>query len=119
MSVNTRPLDRHISPHTSRSSSSSAAAAAAAAAASFLTTFSKVSKFITHDHMLHYFKHNLNPIQTWFLKIPILNSYSGDLSLFYFSSSFKVKYSIYFDLNSAFDLVSHPILLHKLCKHGL
>jgi len=27
--------------------------------------------------------------------------------------------SIYFDLSSAFDLVSHPVLLHKLRAHGL
>jgi len=27
--------------------------------------------------------------------------------------------SIYFDLRSAFELVSHTVLLHKLCAHGL
>ena len=27
--------------------------------------------------------------------------------------------SIHFDLSSAFDLVLHPVLLHKLCAHGL
>jgi hypothetical protein len=26
---------------------------------------------------------------------------------------------MYFDLSSAFDLVSHPVLLHRLCAHGL
>jgi hypothetical protein len=58
--------------------------------------------------MLHYFKHNLNPIQHGFLKArsktTILVTY------LYFTSllALNVKYSIYFDLNGTFDLVSHP-----------
>ena len=59
MYVNTRPLHRHISLHMKQSTS---------AAASFLNTFSEVSESVTHDHMLHYFKHNPNPIQHGFLK---------------------------------------------------
>jgi len=104
-------------PHPTWSRSSSSAAETPAA--SFLNTFSKVSEFVTHDHMLHYFKHNLNPIQHGFLKTKTTTTTL--VTYLYFTSPLvlNIKYSIYFDLNGAFDLVSHPILLHKLCMHRL
>jgi hypothetical protein len=88
---------------------------------SLLNNFSKVFEFLMHNHMSHYFKHKLNPSQPVFLKY---KSTTTDLVTYLdfllpLVSSQRQLDSIHFDLSSAFDLVSHPILLHKLCAHGL
>jgi hypothetical protein len=70
--------------------------------------------------MSHYFKHKLNPTND-FLNV---NSTTTNLVTYLdFISPLVISqrqvHSIYCDLSSACDLVSHPILLHKLCAHGL
>jgi hypothetical protein len=71
--------------------------------------------------MSHYFTHKLNPSQHGFLKAKAtttnLVAYLGFISPL-ISSHCQVD-SNYFDLSSAFYLVSHRILLHKLRAHWL
>jgi hypothetical protein len=71
--------------------------------------------------MSHYFVHKLNPSQHVVLKFKSTTTNLVTYLDFIFPlvSSQRQVDSIYFDLSSAFDLVSHPILLNKLCACGL
>jgi hypothetical protein len=71
--------------------------------------------------MSHYFKHKLNSIQHGFSKA---KSTTANLVTYLDfisppAGSQRQVGCIYFDLSSAFDLVSHTILLHILRAHGL
>jgi hypothetical protein len=71
--------------------------------------------------MSHYFKHKLNPSQHGFLKgkstTTNMVTYRDFISPLVGSQ--RQVYSIYLDLSSTCDLLSNPILLHRLCAHGL
>jgi hypothetical protein len=65
-------------------------------------------------------EHALNPSQHGFLKFKSTTNLVTYLDFIVpLVSSQRQVDSIYFDLSSAFDLVSHPILLYKLCAYGL
>jgi hypothetical protein len=71
--------------------------------------------------MSHYFKRKLNPSQHSFLKFKSATTNSVTYLDFIFPlvrSHCQVD-SVYFGLSTAPDLVSHPILLNKLCAYGL
>ena len=87
----------------------------------FLKNFSNVSEFVIHDHLSYYFKHKLNPCQyAFFQSKPTITSLVSYLD---FSSSLVCSQrqvdAIYFDFSSAFDLLPHTRLLHKLCAYEL
>ena len=70
--------------------------------------------------MSHYFKQRLHSSQRNFSKAKSTTNLVAYLDFISpLASSQRQVDSIYFDLSSAFDLVSHPILLHKLCANGL
>ena len=82
---------------------------------SLLNNFFKVFEFVAQ-----YFKHKLNPTQQGF---STAKSTTTNLIAYHFLSPLVISQcqvdSIYFDLISASDLVSHTILLQNLCAHGL
>jgi hypothetical protein len=87
---------------------------------SLLNNISTVFLIFLHYHKSHYFTHKFNPSQHFIKAKSTTNNlvaYLDFVSPLLFSQ--RQVDSIYFDLNSAVDLVSHPILLHKLCAHGL
>jgi hypothetical protein len=84
---------------------------------SMFSNFSKLLKFITHDHVSHYAKFNTN--QHGFIRtksrVTICDVY---LHLTPVVRSQRQADAVYFDLSNAFDLVPHNMLLHKLSSFG-
>jgi hypothetical protein len=88
---------------------------------SILNNFSKVFEFVIYDHVSHYFQSKLNCCQHGFIKS---RSTTSNLVTYldYITplvSSQRHVDAIYFDFSSAFDLVSHTLLLGKLSSFGL
>jgi hypothetical protein len=87
----------------------------------FLIFFSKLFELVIKDHISHYLKFKLNPCQHGFTKskstVTNLVSYLESISPLVTSQGRAD--AIYFDLSSAFDLVPHTPLLHKLSIFGL
>jgi hypothetical protein len=83
--------------------------------------FSKSFESVIHDHVSHYLKFKLNPCQHGFTKSKFtttnLVTYLNFITPLV--SSQRQADAIYFDLTSAFDLVPHTLLLHKLSALGL
>jgi hypothetical protein len=88
---------------------------------SILNNFSKLFELVIHDHISHYLKFKLNPCQHGFTKskstITNLVSYLETISPLVTSQG--QADAICFDLSSAFDLVPHTPLLHKLSTFGI
>jgi hypothetical protein len=88
---------------------------------SILNNFSKVFEFVIHYHVLYYLQSKLNCCQHGFIKF---RSTTSNLVTYLdyitplVSSQLQVD-AIYFDFSSAFDLVSHTLLLRKLSSFGL
>ena len=87
---------------------------------SLLNNFSRVFEFVIHDHMSHYFKHELNVSQHGFFKTKstttTLVTYLD--FIFLLVSSQRQVHSIYCNLSSASGLVLQSTLLHKFCTYG-
>jgi hypothetical protein len=87
---------------------------------SILNNFSKLFEFVIHDHASHYLKSKFNPCQHGFTKFKStttnLVSYLDFITPLVGSQ--RQVDAIYFDLTSAFDLVPHTLLLHKLSALG-
>jgi hypothetical protein len=86
-----------------------------------LNNFSKVFKFIIHDHVSHFLESKLNSSQHGLIK-----SKSTVTSLVTFLDfvtplvcSQGQTDSIYSDISNAFDIHPHSLLLHKLTNYGL
>jgi hypothetical protein len=88
---------------------------------SILNTFSKIFELIIYDHVSHSFKSKLNPCRHGFTKSKstITNLLTCIEFITLLVSSQSQVDAIYFDLSSAFDLVSHTLLLQKLRAFGL
>jgi hypothetical protein len=86
-----------------------------------LYNFSKFFEFVVYDHVSYYGQSGLNCCQHGFIKS---RSTTSNLVTFLdyitplVSSQSQVD-AIYFDFSSAFDLVSHTLLLGKLSSFGL
>jgi hypothetical protein len=85
-----------------------------------LNNFSKLFEFFIHEHLSHYLKLKLNPCQHGFTKH---KSTTTNLVAFLdfitpLVRSQRQVDSIYFDLTSAFDLLPHTLLPHKLSALG-
>jgi hypothetical protein len=85
------------------------------------SNFSMIFEFVIHDHVSHHLKSKISPHQQGFSKT---KSTSTNLVTFFDSisplvGSQRQADSIYFDLNHAFDHVSHCLLLHNLSAFGL
>jgi hypothetical protein len=90
-------------------------------AISLVSNFSKLFELVIHDHISHYLKSKISPHQHGFTKA---KSTSTNLVTYVdfiapLAGSQRQADAIYFDLSSAFDLVNHSLLLHKLSAFGL
>jgi hypothetical protein len=88
---------------------------------SILNNLSKVFEFVISDHVSYYLQSKLNCCQHGFIKSRSTTS-SLVTYLDYITplvSSQRQVDAIYFDFSSAFDLVSHTLLLGKLSSFGL
>jgi hypothetical protein len=88
---------------------------------SIFNNFSKIFEFIVHNHLSNFFKHKLNPAQHGFHKFnsTTTNLVTDPNSIMLSVCTQGQIDSVYFDLSSAFDIVPHNILLHKLSNFGL
>jgi hypothetical protein len=88
---------------------------------SILNNFSKVFEFVMYNHVSYYLQSKLNCCQHGFIKCTSTTSnlvnYLDNITPLV-SSQHQVDV-IYFDFSSAFDLVSHTLLLNKLSSFGL
>jgi hypothetical protein len=85
-----------------------------------LNNLSKIFESIKHDQLSSYFKFKLHQSEHAFMK-----SMSTATNLVTYLNSITVSVSsqgqtgtIYFDLNQAFDKVSHTHLINKLTSYG-
>ena len=88
---------------------------------SILNNFSKVFEIIICNHVSYYLQSKLNSCQHGFIKSRSTTSNLVNY-LDYITplvSSQRQVDAIYFDFSSAFDLVSHNLLLNKLSSFGL
>ncbi|PNF43033.1 hypothetical protein B7P43_G08782 [Cryptotermes secundus] len=87
---------------------------------SILNNFSKLFEYVIHHHVSHDLKLKLNPCQHGFTKC---KSTTTNLVTYLdfitpLVGSQRQVDAIYFDLTSAFGLVPHSLLLHKLSAFG-
>jgi hypothetical protein len=85
-----------------------------------LNNFSKVFEFVIHDQVSYFLKSKLNSSQHGFIKSKSI--VTNLVTFLDFVTPIVCSQgqtdSLYFDFSNGFDILPHPLLLHKLSNYG-